>query len=68
MANGQRSTRISVSTNETPTVTSDSGRVRTGSLSPAFPPVRHTPANPSDTGAVRIGNMTPAFPPVRPTK
>ena len=37
MANVKES---SVSTKENPTVISDSGRVRSGSLSPAFPPLR----------------------------
>jgi hypothetical protein len=46
-----------------PTVISDSGRIRIGNMSPAFPPVRG-PAT-SDTGKVRIGNMSPAFPPLR---
>ena len=39
---------------------SDSGKVRMGSLSPAFPPVRG-PATTSDTGKVRIGSLSPAF-------
>ena len=50
---------------ESPTVISDSGRVRIGSSSPAFPPVRGGPANTSDTGKIRIGSSSPAFPPVR---
>ena len=54
-----------VSAKESPTVISDSGRVRTGSLSPAFSPVRGAPANTSDTGKIRIGAASPAFPPVQ---
>jgi hypothetical protein len=54
-----------VSTKERPTVISDSKRVRIGSASPAFPPVRGRPANTSDTGKIRIGSASPAFPPVR---
>jgi hypothetical protein len=53
-----------VSAKESPTVTSDSGRVRMGSSSPAFPPARGGPANTSDTGKIRIGSSSPAFPPV----
>jgi hypothetical protein len=54
-----------ISTKESPTVISDSGRVRIGSASPAFPPVRGTPANTSDAGTIRMGSASPAFPPVR---
>ena len=55
---------ISVGSKENPNAISDSGRVRIGSVSPAFPPVR-TPANTSDTGKVRVGSVSPAFPPAR---
>ena len=44
-----------------PTVTSDSGRIRIGSVSPAFPPVRG-PATTCDAG---IGSLSPDFPPLR---
>jgi hypothetical protein len=44
---------------------SDNGKVRIGSFSPAFPPVRGRPANTSDTGKIRIGSFSPAFPPAR---
>ena len=54
--------QISLSGNENPTVISDSGRIRVGSIAPAFPPVRSRPANTSDIGRVRIGNASPAFP------
>jgi hypothetical protein len=54
-----------VSTKESPGAVSDSGRVRIGDASPAFPPVRGAPANTSDTGKIRIGDASPAFPPVR---
>jgi hypothetical protein len=54
-----------VSTKESPAVISDSGRVRIGNSSPAFPPVRGRPTNISDTGKVRIGNSSPAFPPLQ---
>jgi hypothetical protein len=53
-----------ISTKESPTIISDSGRIRIGSMSPAFPPARG-PAATSDTVKVRIGSMSPAFPPVR---
>jgi hypothetical protein len=56
---------ISVTTKQSPTVISDSGRVRIGNTSPAFPPARSKPANISDAGNVRIGNTSPAFPPVQ---
>ena len=52
------------SAKENPTVISDSGWVRIGSMSPGFPPVRG-PATTGDTGKVRIGSVSPAFPPVR---
>jgi hypothetical protein len=48
------------------TVISDSGKVRMGAVSPAFPPpVRGTPGNVSDKGDVRMGAFSPAFPPPR---
>ena len=43
----------------------DNGKVRTGMISPAFPPVRAEPENVGDGGKVRIGMISPAFPPVR---
>ena len=46
---------------ETPTVISDSGQLRIGSLSPAFPPARSTGTDLKDTGKVRIGSLSPAF-------
>jgi hypothetical protein len=59
----QRSTGVCVSTKEKPLVISDSGLVRIGNFSPAFPPpVRSTPSHVSDTGKVRVGNFSPAFP------
>ena len=48
-----------------PPVISDSGKVRIGDVSPAFPPVRGRPANISDSRKVRIGDVSPAFPPLR---
>ena len=46
--------------------TQDSGRVRIGTVSPTFPPVRgDTPAIFADTGQLRMGTMSPTFPPVR---
>jgi hypothetical protein len=54
-----------VSAKESHAVISDSGRVRMGSSSPAFPPARGGPANTSDTGTIRIGNTSPAFPALR---
>jgi hypothetical protein len=48
---------------EIPTVISDSGQIRIGSASPAFPPARGRPTN--RTEEVRIGSVSPAFPPVR---
>ena len=56
---------IPTSTKQSATVISDSGRVRIGNSSPAFPPVRGIPTNISDTGKVRIGNSSPAFPPLQ---
>jgi hypothetical protein len=50
---------------DSPALISDSGRVRIGNSSPAFPPVRGRPTNISDTGKVRIGNSSPAFPPLQ---
>jgi hypothetical protein len=54
-----------VRTKESPAGISDSGRVRIGDASPAFPPVRGAPANTSDSGKIRIGSASPAFPPVQ---
>lgn len=55
-------TGISVSTKESPSAISDSGRVRIGNTSPAFPLVRPLvrtkPAPLSDSGGVRIGDYT----------
>ena len=46
--------------------TQDSGRVRIGTVSPTFPPVRgDTPATLADRGQVRMGTVSPTFPPVR---
>ena len=56
----ERPAGISDSQN-TPTVIFDSGTVRIGALSPAFPAARSGPANASDT-KVRIGALSPAFP------
>jgi hypothetical protein len=49
----------------TPTSIADTGKVRIGDVSPAFPPVRRRPANIDDAGKVRIGDVSPAFPPLR---
>jgi hypothetical protein len=54
-----------MSAKESPAVISDSGRVRIGDASPAFPPARGALANTSDTGRIRIGDASPAFPPLR---
>jgi hypothetical protein len=54
-----------VSAKESPAVISDSGRVRIGDASPAFPPVRGAPANTSDTGKIQMGSASPAFAPLR---
>jgi len=54
-----------ISAKESPAVISDSGRVRIGNTSPAFPPARSKPVNTNDSGNVRIGNTSPAFPPVQ---
>jgi hypothetical protein len=45
--------------------TEDTGKVRTGFLSPAFPPARSAPPNVADDGKVRTGFLSPAFPPKR---
>jgi hypothetical protein len=46
--------------------TQDSGRVRIGTVSPTFPPVRgDRPATLADNGQVRMGTVSPTFPPVR---
>lgn len=51
---------------ETPTVSSDSGKVRLGNYTPLFPPPVAKPTmNISDDGRVRIGNYTPLFPRLR---
>ena len=56
---------ISASIKERLTGISDSGRVRIGSMSPAFPLVRGKPVNTSDSGKIRMGSMSPAFPMLR---
>jgi len=45
--------------------TQDNGKVRMGTLSPSFPPVRDRPANLADSGRLRMGTLSPTFPPVR---
>jgi hypothetical protein len=50
---------------ETPAVIADSGKIRIGDVSPAFPPARGRPGNISDTGKVRIGDLSPSFAPPR---
>jgi hypothetical protein len=42
--------------------TGDDGKVRMGTMSPTFPPVRDRPANSADTGRLRMGTMSPTFP------
>jgi hypothetical protein len=55
-----------INVREIPSVISDSGKVRVGNFTPAFPPpVRGIPAHVSDSGKVRVGNFSPAFPPLR---
>jgi hypothetical protein len=44
----------------------DRGKVRMGTMSPTFPPVRTKPANFADSGRIRLGTMSPTFPPLRP--
>ena len=41
------------------------GKVRMGTMSPTFPPVRDRPANLADTGRLRMGTLSPTFPPSR---
>jgi hypothetical protein len=48
--------------NHSTTVIFDSGKVRAGALTPAFPPTRSAPAKTGDTSKVRIGALSPAFP------
>jgi len=50
---------------ENPAVISDSGKIRIGAASPAFPPARGKPANAIDSGKMRIGDMSPPFAPSR---
>jgi hypothetical protein len=45
--------------------TQDNGKIRMGTLSPSFPPVRDRPANAADSGRLRMGTLSPTFPPVR---
>ena len=40
----------------------DDGKVRMGTLSPTFPPVRDRPANLADSGRLRMGTLSPTFP------
>ena len=59
--NYERPTGIS-DTRDSPTVIFDSGKVRAGALSPAFPPTRSASTKAGDTSKVRIGALSPAFP------
>lgn len=45
--------------------TQDSGKVRTGLMSPGFSLARDNPANMADNGRLRMGTLSPTFPPVR---
>lgn len=45
--------------------TEDSGKLRIGTLSPTFPPVRARPANLADSGRLRMGTLSPTFPRIR---
>jgi hypothetical protein len=38
----------------------DSGKVRLGTTSPTFPPVRRAPATAADTGKLRLGFTSPS--------
>ena len=59
----KRSTGISVSTKQTPTAISDSGKVKLGDYTPLFPPARRgSPAKINDGGRVKLGDYTPLFP------
>ena len=48
---------------DTPVI-SDSGKVKMGAYSPAFPPVRAAPGTTSDRRNVRLGAYSPVFPPL----
>jgi hypothetical protein len=45
--------------------TQDDAKLRMGTLSPTFPPVRAKPANLEDSGQLRMGAMSPSFPLIR---
>jgi hypothetical protein len=55
-----------IDVHEIPPVISDSGKIRMGAFSPAFPSsVRGTPTDIDDKGKVRMGAFSPAFPQLR---
>ena len=43
----------------------DTGKLRIGTMSPTFPPVRVAPADLADSGRLQMGTMSPTFPPAR---
>jgi hypothetical protein len=57
--------KITAKISSAPANVEDAGKVRLGSESPSFGPVRAAPANTADAGKVRLGSESPSFGPIR---
>jgi len=57
--------KITAKIGSAPADVKDAGKVRLGSESPSFGPVRAAPANTADSGKVRLGSESPSFGPAR---
>jgi len=57
--------KITAKIGSAPADVKDAGKVRLGSESPSFGPIRAAPANTADAGKVRLGSESPSFGPVR---
>jgi hypothetical protein len=57
--------KITAKIGSAPADVKDAGKVRLGSESPSFGPIRAAPANTADKGKVRLGSESPSFGPIR---
>jgi hypothetical protein len=57
--------KITAKIGSAPADVKDAGKVRLGSESPSFGPIRAAPANTADAGKVRLGSESPSFGPSR---
>jgi hypothetical protein len=63
----QHELKITMEICATPASVADAGKIRLGSESHSFGPVRTAPAITADNGKVRLGGESPSFGPIRAT-